>query len=179
MPQSSREMYDAIVKLRSLLEREGRQQTAAASEAKPIEALPSSTLTHTPAQLPSPPPTMLAGTPQTGSPPPATSTPGTQQQAAPEPRTIPAQPAAAEPAQPTLVENACRSGWPEHVTVRAPAAPVFIQPRVLSVPLVSLTTGTALTPTQRTGDWFLIKFEDRRWGPRTGYIHCADVTVTR
>jgi hypothetical protein len=49
----------------------------------------------------------------------------------------------------------------------------------MSVPLASLTIGTSLAPTQRTGDWFLIKFEDRRWGQRVGYVHCADVTVTR
>ena len=51
--------------------------------------------------------------------------------------------------------------------------PVFIQPRELQTPLTTLPSAVMVAATERAGDWYLIRFEDRRWGPRVGYVHCS------
>jgi hypothetical protein len=51
--------------------------------------------------------------------------------------------------------------------------PVFIQPRELQTPLTTLPSALMVAATERAGDWYLIRFEDRRWGPRVGYVHCS------
>jgi hypothetical protein len=56
-------------------------------------------------------------------------------------------------------------------------APVFIEARVRPVPLTTLALGIVLTVLEADGEWYLIQFDDRRWGPRVGYIHCSNVTL--
>ena len=69
-----------------------------------------------------------------------------------------------------------QTGWPRRVAVSAPDAPVFIEARVRPVPLTTLALGRVLIVWEADGEWYLIQFDDRRWGPRVGYIHCSDVT---
>ena len=61
-------------------------------------------------------------------------------------------------------------------TVWPALAPVFIQPRVLPVPLATLDIGTAAPVITVDGGWLLIRFKDERWGERVGYVSCADAT---
>ena len=64
---------------------------------------------------------------------------------------------------------------PQTVTVSTDQAPVFIGPRVLAVSLTTLSVGAVVPVVQAEGDWYLVRFEDRRWGSRVGYVHCANV----
>jgi hypothetical protein len=43
------------------------------------------------------------------------------------------------------------------------------------VPLTNLPSGTVVPVIGIEGDWLLIRFDDRRWGSRVGYIHCANL----
>jgi hypothetical protein len=75
--------------------------------------------------------------------------------------------------------SACGNQGLTKVSVVLSAAPVFIQPQRLPTPLVTLAIGTDLPVVKAEGDWYLIRFDDKRWGPRVGYIHCASVVATR
>ena len=55
------------------------------------------------------------------------------------------------------------------------AAPVFIYPQELPTPLATLNAGTTVPVVESTPSWFLVRFNDTRWGPRVGYVHCAKV----
>jgi S1-C subfamily serine protease len=63
------------------------------------------------------------------------------------------------------------------VAVAVANAPVFVQPRVLQVPLTTLAVGTPLPVVETSGAWYLIAFNDRQWGDREGYVHCGNVTA--
>src|SRR5262249_15183413 len=65
--------------------------------------------------------------------------------------------------------------YPREVTVQTSEATIFIEPRELRVPLASLPVNTRLTVFQPEGDWYLIEFQDPRWGRRMGYVHCSKV----
>lgn len=90
-------------------------------------------------------------------------------------------PASVEPQPARVPENACAQVaggvLRRNVRVTADAARVYIYPRQMQQPLSALPQGTTLPVTQREGDWLFIRFQDRRWGPRVGYVHCADVVV--
>lgn len=64
---------------------------------------------------------------------------------------------------------------PHTVTVSTENTPLFMKPRVLPVPLTNLSAGSVVPVVEMEGDWYLIRFKDRRWGSRVGYIHCSDV----
>ena len=53
--------------------------------------------------------------------------------------------------------------------------PVYIQPRELQTPLTTLPSALMVAVSERTDDWYLVRFDDRRWGPRVGYVHCSGV----
>jgi hypothetical protein len=59
--------------------------------------------------------------------------------------------------------------------VTADTAPAYVEPKVLQVPVETFHQGDALDITDRAGDWFLTRFQDRRWGPRVGFIHCSQL----
>ena len=104
-----------------------------------------------------------------------------------QPATAPAAPPAQPPTEPPSVQppapssparpvGACReSTVPIYVSVIAPTAPVFIRPQVLQVPLTTLSRGVTLLVSDVAQEWYLIRFDDRRWGDRSGYIHCSNV----
>ena len=71
-----------------------------------------------------------------------------------------------------------RGPVPRKLSVSSGEAPVFIYPRVLPTPLATLTKGAVLDVGGTNGKWFLVRFGDRRWGPRVGYINCANVIAT-
>jgi len=75
-------------------------------------------------------------------------------------------------------ENACGADASiSYLVVSKVDTPVFVQPNPKQQPLTRVEIGTVL-PLQRTeGDWFLVQFEDRRWGSRVGYVHCSNVAV--
>jgi hypothetical protein len=80
-----------------------------------------------------------------------------------------------EPVAPA--QTACGSERPKTVTVSAPGAPVFIQPRILPTPLVTLAAGTELPVVRSESSWYYVRFDDKRWGPRFGYIQCSSVVA--
>lgn len=55
------------------------------------------------------------------------------------------------------------------------SVPVYIQPRELHTPLTTLPSAVMVAAAERAGDWYLIRFDDRRWGPRVGYVHCSSL----
>jgi len=71
-----------------------------------------------------------------------------------------------------------RGPVPRKLSVSSGEAPVFIYPRVLATPLATLTKGAVLDVGGTNGKWYLVRFGDRRWGPRVGYINCANVIAT-
>jgi hypothetical protein len=72
--------------------------------------------------------------------------------------------------------NACPAIQVERVTLLQEAS-IFIQPRELPVPLTTLPGGSVLPVTEVSGDWYLVKFGDQRWGPRIGYVRCTNVST--
>src|SRR5207245_846313 len=60
-------------------------------------------------------------------------------------------------------------------TVVVDAASAYIEPRTLRVPVKTFSRGTPIVTTERQGEWFLIRFQDERWGPRVGCIHCSEL----
>ena len=52
-------------------------------------------------------------------------------------------------------------------------SPAYVAPRQLEVPLATIAAGTRLPIMEAAGEWILVRFEDRRWGPRVGYLHCS------
>ena len=51
--------------------------------------------------------------------------------------------------------------------------PVYVEPKRLQTPLTTLPSAVMVTVTEHADDWYLVRFEDARWGPRTGYVHCS------
>jgi hypothetical protein len=85
-------------------------------------------------------------------------------------------PATANVPEASLCNQEVHSG-PKTVTVSTAKAPLFIEPRVLPTPLTDLPRGAEAPVVQVEGDWYLVRFEDRRWGSRVGYVHCAQVRL--
>src|SRR6266496_2465837 len=84
-----------------------------------------------------------------------------------------------EPAPlPTACDEIRKVPLPNTLTVSVAQTPVFIQPRVQQEPLTRLPSGVKLPVVEAEGDWFLIRFDDRRWDKRVGYVHCSDVVVS-
>ena len=85
----------------------------------------------------------------------------------------------APPVPPTLPVNACvqmtTQPLPTHVTISVEEAKVFVHPRVLPTPLTTLKLGVVAPVLKSDGEWFLVPFDDQRWGTRAGYVHCSDV----
>jgi len=54
-------------------------------------------------------------------------------------------------------------------------SPVFIEPKFRTQPLTLLPTKKTAEIASVEGAWYLIRFNDERWGRRVGYIHCSDV----
>lgn len=77
----------------------------------------------------------------------------------PRPR-LPAHPATAAPVMQEARTDA-------RVTA---AAAVFIAPDSARQPLAMLEPGTRVTVLQEDGEWLMVEFPDRRWGPRVGWI---------
>jgi hypothetical protein len=61
--------------------------------------------------------------------------------------------------------------------VATPDAPAFIEPRFRQVPLAMLDQGARLEVVRPEGAWYLVRFNDERWGKRNGYVHCSCVSV--
>ncbi len=91
-----------------------------------------------------------------------------------EPVDAPAPPVP-DPALPRSCDQIRAGILASNVMVSVPAAPIFIQPRKLEVPLATEPAGTVLPVKQLDGEWYLIRFADRRWGARVGYIWCGNV----
>ena len=89
----------------------------------------------------------------------------------PEPATPPASP---EPAS-SCAQAGSLSG--RTVTVSTDKAPLFIEPRVLPVALTNLSAGSVVPVLQVEGDWYRIRVNDGRWGPRVGYLHCTNTRL--
>ena len=49
---------------------------------------------------------------------------------------------------------------------------------MLNEPLTRFRRGFALPVIGVENDWFLIRFDDPRWGKRVGFVQCADVIVS-
>jgi hypothetical protein len=56
-------------------------------------------------------------------------------------------------------------------------SPVFIEPKFRQQALTLLPIKKTADVLSDEGAWFLIRFNDERWGPRQGFIHCSDVTA--
>jgi len=54
-------------------------------------------------------------------------------------------------------------------------SPVFIEPKFRTQPLTLLPAKKTAEVSSADGAWYLIRFNDERWGRRVGYIHCSDV----
>jgi hypothetical protein len=94
--------------------------------------------------------------------------------------TAPNQPAASEPAEVSAPLSVCGAETrAERVDVIREQSPVFIRPQVMPEPLARFPAGTRLTVVKREAQWLLVNFDDRRWGQRAGYVHCADVTASQ
>jgi Zn-dependent protease with chaperone function len=79
---------------------------------------------------------------------------------------------------PTACGESRKGPLPTSLTVSVDQTRVFIQPRVLPVPLAQFPRGVRLPVVETEGDWFLIRFDDRRWDTRVGYVHCSNVIVS-
>jgi hypothetical protein len=66
---------------------------------------------------------------------------------------------------------------PISVTTRYPSVPAFTRAQFGPAPVAAFEAGAVLSVLERTGSWFLIRFNDRRWGERRAYVHCTDVEV--
>jgi hypothetical protein len=62
------------------------------------------------------------------------------------------------------------------IAVINPDSPVFIEPKFRTQPLTLLTVKKTAEVVSSEGPWYLVRFNDERWGRRVGYIHCSDVT---
>jgi hypothetical protein len=51
--------------------------------------------------------------------------------------------------------------------------PVYGEPQTLQTPLTTLPSAVMVAVAERTGDWYLVRLEDARWGPPAGYVHCS------
>jgi hypothetical protein len=86
-------------------------------------------------------------------------------------------PTVAAPTGPSHIPpSACGNEHVRIVSVTASTAAVFVRPQILPTPLITFETGAQLPVVKTEGTWFYVRFDDRRWGPRFGYIRCADVT---
>jgi hypothetical protein len=79
----------------------------------------------------------------------------------------------------SVTSTGCVTEHVRTVTVTAAEAPVFILPKVLPTPLVTLPSDTELPVVESTDSWYRVQFEDSRLGPRVGYIHCGSVATPR
>jgi hypothetical protein len=95
-------------------------------------------------------------------------------------RSAPTKPSRPESVTAPNVANACQLGqsFEPVKVIAASGAPVFIRPQVLQVPLTTLAADIQVPVIDWSGEWLLIRFEDLRWGPRVGYIHCTNVGPT-
>jgi hypothetical protein len=66
---------------------------------------------------------------------------------------------------------------PKLLVVAPAETPAFIEPRFRQVPLAMLVRGARLDVVRPEGAWYLVRFNDERWGKRNGYVHCRDVAV--
>jgi hypothetical protein len=53
--------------------------------------------------------------------------------------------------------------------------PVYVEPRRLQTPVTTLASAVMVTVAERAGDWYLVRFDDPRFGPRVGYAHCSSL----
>jgi Zn-dependent protease with chaperone function len=74
-------------------------------------------------------------------------------------------------------EQIATTPGPQRLAVAVDHSSIFIHPQVLQTPLKVLAKGLVLTVAGTEGQWYLIRFEDERLGPRAGYIHCSNVVV--
>jgi len=79
-----------------------------------------------------------------------------------------------------MPESACglSGALPRRLTIQRAGTPIFIQPRALPVPLATLPSGSIIPVSGRENEWYFIRFEDRQWGTRVGYVYCDNVSVT-
>lgn len=86
----------------------------------------------------------------------------------------------AVPLPPTVVDDPCPLiTGPLRVGIILTEARVFIRPRELQTPLATLANATRVSMLERSGEWVLVRFEDRRWGPRVGYVRCSAVRAAK
>jgi hypothetical protein len=128
--------------------------TTAKHAVPPSKREPAKTLPVSPLPPTAHPPSSGPASPSKAAPPKA---------APPEAAPTPAAPAAPTPAPatPVLVRN---------TTVLKVAAPVYIAPDVTRAALRLLPAGTSVKVREDAGDWLMVEFSDRQWGPRVGYV---------
>jgi hypothetical protein len=63
-----------------------------------------------------------------------------------------------------------------HIKMRSDA-PAFVAPREMPEAVATMTAGSVLPVVEVRNEWVLVQFEDPRWGPRVGYIHCTHVSA--
>ena len=66
---------------------------------------------------------------------------------------------------------------PVSVTVTATAAPIFVKPDPTRTPLRLAEKGTNLNVLTSEGEWYLVEWDDSRWGRRVGYIEKRHVNA--
>jgi hypothetical protein len=77
------------------------------------------------------------------------------------------------PVEPTSGADVCSREDAFRDGVTLADVPVYVEPRTLETPLTTLPSAVMVTVGEREGDWYLVRFEDARWGPRAGYVHCS------
>jgi hypothetical protein len=87
----------------------------------------------------------------------------------------PAAPPRRTPGLQGLCEGVSSTTGVKAVAVINPGSPVFIEPKFRTQPLTLLPTKKTAEVVSAEGAWYLIRFNDERWGRRVGYIHCSDV----
>jgi peptidase M48-like protein len=91
------------------------------------------------------------------------------------PKSAPREPIAEPPLQPTICGRTDLSY--RQVQILPGEARIFVQPKVLQVPLATLQAGTLVTLVQPEGGWFLVEFNDTRWGKRVGFVECSRLSI--
>jgi hypothetical protein len=84
-----------------------------------------------------------------------------------------------EPPPPDACSIATVGMFVRQIAVRATEAQVFIGPSVRPQPLTAFARGATLRVAEVLDGWFRIRFTDPRWGARTGFVACGDVTLVR
>jgi hypothetical protein len=67
---------------------------------------------------------------------------------------------------------------PLMATVTA-VAPIYVEPKILPIPLRTAAVGTRLEVLEEAGDWIRVRFSDPQFGPRVGFVMAKLVKIER